>query len=154
MWRVPFNGANGVGAAPIFASPCLLPSADNDEESVLFACQSSLYCLASKSGELKWLVDTSDTSAREGEVITGKPAVLEGSRFVLVSTSQGRVLVLNVQKERSEVLATLNVGAAGQRLSSPAVILVPERSVGGQKNWLAVVGSRDDGVYMVQIEEV
>ena len=153
VWRVALNGANGVGTAPIFTSPSLLSAGDNDdddeEEGVLVACQSSLHCLASKSGEQKWLVET---SAREGEVITGKPAVLEDSRFVLVSTSLGRVFVLNAQKERSEVMAKLGVGA-GQRLSSPAVVLVPERLVGGKKRWMTVVGSRDDGVYMVEIEE-
>jgi len=154
VWRTPLDGANGVGAAPIFASPCLLPAGkdnedDDEEEGVLVACQSSLHCLSLKSGKRKWLVDT---STREGEVITGKPAVLKDSRFVLVSTSHGRLLVLAVQKESTEVIATLSLGA-GQRLSSPVVVLASERVVGGKKSWRTVVGSRDDGVYMVEIEE-
>lgn len=150
VWRVLLNGADGVSAAPIFVSPCLLRANDeDDEEGVLVACQSCLHCLAITSGKRKWLIDT---SAREGEVITGKPAVLDGSRFVLVGTSQGRIFVWNAQKGRPEHMATSNMGLS-RRLSSPAVMLVSKRSVGDKKGWLAVVGSRDEGVYMMEIEE-
>ncbi|GAB5031567.1 amino acid adenylation domain protein [Nannochloropsis oceanica] len=150
VWRVMLNGSDGVSAAPVFASPCLLPANDEDDEGVLVACESSLHCLVITSGKRKWLIDT---SAREGEVITGKPVVLNGSRFVLVGTSQGRIIVWSAQKKRPEHVATLNMGL-GRRLSSPTVVLASKRLVDDKNSWITVVGSRDEGVYMVEIEEM
>lgn len=141
VWRISLQGGGG---GPVFASPCLLMSKDG-EETVLVASQhkGSLHCLGAHSGKSKWWVEMA-AAGSDNEVISGKPALL-GDRFALVGTSHGRVQVVDVLDGRV-VAAPLSLGQAQQRLSSPAAMQV------GESTWRVVCGSRDDGVYMIEVQ--
>jgi outer membrane protein assembly factor BamB len=149
LWRAVLDG-------PIFASPCLLPS----KGQVLVAChghgQGALYCLDMETGAREWkqqegVEEQNDDQAPASSFISGKPALLLGKkgRFVIVGTSQGVVKVLDVERKGQVVGGgSLRLGKNHQRLSAPVVVGVGR---GEEARHLAVFGSREDGVFCVQV---